>query len=196
MKSTVQGRSYLVLPDDERFPSKIPKGAADRNLDRLERAAERMREAVRRTEEEAPELARLIDFDAPWYAEGLSDRLKCLASDLAGLKEILRTHRDEIPAPEEVMTLEDYGFRPGYFSSRYRSKWEKDLEETEEKTVTEEILLFEEKPMRRIITTLWKNEPHGRSSTSITYRKLPMGKKLSLAAENSRRKFLKGREEC
>jgi hypothetical protein len=66
------------------------------------------------------------------------------------------------------------------------------IEDTEKKEITEEIILADKtknpdaEPIRRIRTTLWEKTEYGRASTSITYKKLRIGKKLMRAIENTR----------
>ena len=55
-----------------------------------------------------------------------------------------------------------------------------------EKEITEEVVIVDGKKLiRRRRTTLWEITPGRKSSKSITYKKLPMTKKLQRAAENT-----------
>ena len=58
--------------------------------------------------------------------------------------------------------------------------------------IIEEILLLDE-PVRRLRTTLWEKTSYGKSSKSIRYKKLPIGKKLAKAIENTKKEAYRDR---
>ena len=64
--------------------------------------------------------------------------------------------------------------------------FERTINDSGEKEITEEVVIIDGKKLiRRRRTTLWEITPGRKSSKSITYKKLPMTKKLQRAAENT-----------
>ena len=119
-----------------------------------------------------------ISFD-----EGRSCTLDELSCSIAKLSDFLKTHNDDFEIPKPVITLETLGF---YKTQNFKFPfYEKKLEETEEKEVVEEIVYYENKLYHRIRTTLWSYRNGWKSSVSIKYKKLPIGKKLMKIIKNT-----------
>ena len=95
---------------------------------------------------------RTDDYDLKGRVHKALENLECL-------QEQLKTHNDDIPLYEEIVTLPDLGYRKDPVS-RHRL-WEKVKEDTDEQEIIEEILLLDE-PVRRLRTTLWKRPAMGK----------------------------------
>ena len=194
MQTRVDGRNYVILYDDDRVPEKINKNKVDGALKKLETALKSIQDVIDKAYDDNYNLYRMLDkciFDYYPYCTGLDDG-KCSTIDsmLYSVRQLQETLKedDEIPdykeAYENSILLEDLGYKNSWGGRR--GVWEKVLEDTDEKEVVEEIQRFED-PLRRIRTTYWEKTDYGKSSTSITYKKLRIGKKLMRAIENTAR---------
>lgn len=190
MLSRKEGRNYVVLRAGERIPLKLNAKRLDGRLGRIEKALEtigkELKDAYRSDYEEYALLREEIFENAGSYVsfdEGKCSIVDNLLYGLRQMKETLAGEDDEILPEEEVVTLRDFGYEELY---RGYGIWEKVLENSEEREVVEEIQRLED-PLRRIRTTNWKRTDYGKTSTSITYRKLPIGKKLAKAIENTKK---------
>lgn len=183
MKSKIRGRNYIILYDGEKYYSKVNKSKLDRSLKRVIEALEILNSEI----EKRDDISELI-MDEVFYDYGYDDysyridRIRNALKDAQELKEQLETHDDEIPEPEEVILLEDIGFRHRPFDKR--GYWTKLIENTADREVTEELWLSE-KPIRRKRIIDYEKTEYGRSSTNIEYKNLTIGKRLMKVIENT-----------
>lgn len=196
MLSRKEGRNYVILNQDSEMPVKINRNKLDKKLNRLKKALSAVQKELADAYDEDSSLYMILRdevFDG-YSTEGLYDGKSGWIDDvlyrISSVQETLAGEDDEIPDKEDMITLDSLGYRNMYLQeARF---WEKVIEDTEEKEVTEEIILADRtknpdaEPVRRIRTTLWEKTEYGRASTSITYKKLRIGKKLMKAIENTR----------
>ena len=192
MKSKVQGRNYLVQQGECDIPEKLNKKATDRSLTVLRKALETVSTVMKDAYETDYTLFKFLEGHLVCgytkdYSGGTNWALEEAINNIRETEEILKTHDDEIKKPEEAMTLEDLGYRNQY---HYKKKtwYEKILEDTEEKEIVEEVIVIENKILRRQRTTIWEKTSYGRSSKNITYKKLRVTKAILRATENTIRK--------
>ena len=199
MKSRVDKKDYCILLEGDRFPFKLNKKKMDQALSVLIQAFSSTGETLDSICSETPDIWNFIckmAFDLEYYYNCYTDdydlkgRVHKALEDLEDLQEQLRAHDDEIPIYEEIVTLPDLGYRKDPVSRH--KLWEKVREDTDEQEIIEEILLLNE-PVRRLRTTLWEKTSYGRSSKSIRYKKLKIGKKLAKAIENTKREAYRDR---
>lgn len=196
MLSRKEGRNYVILNQDSEMPVKINRNKLDKKLNRLKKALSAVQKELADAYDEDSSLYMILRdevFDG-YSTEGLYDGKSGWIDDvlyrISSVQETLAGEDDEIHDKEDIITLDSLGYRNMYLQeARF---WEKVIEDTEEKEVTEEIILADRtknpdaEPVRRIRTTLWEKTEYGRASTSITYKKLRIGKKLIKAIENTR----------
>lgn len=113
------------------------------------------------------------------------DTIKNLSADILKLLEKLQNGKDKIPEPEELMTLEDIGFKQEWGSKYF---YEKVLEDSDEITIVEE-LQIKGKPLYRKRTTVWTKIKGGRESKEIIYEDLKLDKKLRKIVKNTKEKI-------
>lgn len=196
MLSRKEGRSYSALLDGERFPSRMNRKRTDAAVKKIESALKTLRDELKKAYEDDYGTYMMLSsevFDRSSYQRGSCSDGRCPAVDdmlygIENVREILEGEDDEFPTYEETVTLRDIGFRDSYSRNGF---WEKVLEDDGEKEVVEEIQNYES-PLRRIRTTVWEKTDYGRKSKSITYRKLPIGKKLRKTIENTARESGRG----
>ena len=199
MKSKVDKKDYCILLEGDRFPFKLNRKKMDRALSDLIQVFSSTGKALDSVCNETPDIWYFIckmAFDLEYYYNwrtneyDLKGRVHKALEDLEELQEQLKTHDDEIPLYEEIVTLRDLGYKEDPVS-RHRL-WENIREDTDEQEIVEEILLLDE-PVRRLRTTLWEKTSYGKSSKSIRYKKLPIGKKLAKAIENTKKEAYRDR---
>ena len=196
MLSRKEGRNYLILNQDSDIPVKINRNKLDKRLNRLKKALLTVQKELADTYDKDSDLYIILRdevFDGYSTGElydGKSGWIDDILYRISSVQETLESEDDEIPDKEDMITLDSLGYRNMYpQEARF---WEKVIEDTEEKEITEEIILADRTKnpdaghVRRIRTTLWKKTEYGRASTSITYKKLRIGKKLMKAIENTR----------
>lgn len=182
MKSKVEGRNYVVQFDGDDFSTKLNKRKTDKVLRTLSDSLQKIMDCLQNdvnTDVDLYDFVRVLFFDNNFDEEVL----KVLLSDVNCAKEILATHNDEIVEEKDVLNLEKLGYKPLRWMAR--PFYEKLLEDTNEKEVTEEIQCYNGTILRRLRITLWETKPGVRSSKSIRYRRLKVGKKLLHAIQNS-----------
>lgn len=201
MLSRKEGRNYVILRQGEKIPSKVNKKRTDDKLKKLQSALKTIKDELQDAYDNDPELYHLMQEEVFSRCEcsyrelydGSIGWIEDAIYSISELKENL-AEDDEIPKEEDVVTLRDLGYTKASLSSPDLEFWEKILEDTEEKEVTEEIVYSSlppakelgAEPVRRIRTTLWERMAYGKASTSITYKKLRIGKRLMRAIENTR----------
>ena len=202
MLSRTEGRNYIILGPGEKIPSKINKKKTDKKLEKLQAALNTIRDELQDTYESDYRLYDLLQDEIFSRCEcsyremnsGSIGWIEDVIYSISELKENL-SKDDEIPEKESITTLYDIGYQRTHLLSD-ACFWEKILENTEEKEVVEEIVYSDNpgekdhgiKLTRRIRTTMWEKTKYGKASTSITYRKLRIGKKLAKVIENTRLK--------
>lgn len=200
MLSRKEGRNYVILRQGKKIPSKVNKKRTDAKLEALQSALKTIKNELLDVYDNDPELYHLMQEEVFSRCEcsyrelydGSIGWIEDAIYSISELKENL-AEDDEIPKEEDVVTLRDLGYTKASLSSPDLEFWEKILEDTEEKEVTEEIVYSSLPPakelgaesVRRIRTTLWEKMAYGKASTSITYKKLRIGKRLMRAIENT-----------
>lgn len=196
MLSRKEGRNYLILNQDSDMPVKVNRNKLDKKLNRLKKALSTVQKELAGAYDEDSSLYMILRdevFDGYSTGElydGKSGWIDDVLYRISSVQETLAGEDDGIPDKEDVITLDHLGYRNMHLpENRF---WEKVIEDTEKKEITEEIILADKtknpdaEPIRRIRTTLWEKTEYGRASTSITYKKLRIGKKLMRAIENTR----------
>lgn len=186
IKATVKGYNYLIQNDSERHTIKINKKRTDRTLNRISESLKVIRQEVKNAYDHDPSLYYLLDYlfgdTRIEVRDGECIFLDNALEDITKLQDVLETHDDVILVTGEDETLLDLGYK---FNAAYGKIYEKTIEDTEEKEIVDEILITEEGPLRRIRIIEWEVSEYSRSSKSIKYRKLPIGKKLKRAIDNT-----------
>ena len=196
MLSRKEGRNYLILNQDSEIPVKINRNKLDKKLNRLKKALSAVQKELADAYDEDSSLYMILrdevfdGYSTGGLYDGKSGWIDDVLYRISNVQETLAGEDDEIHDKEDMITLDSLGYRNMYLQeARF---WEKTIENTEEKEVTEEIILADRTknpdagPVRRIRTVLWEKTEYGRASTSITYKKLRIGKKLIKAIENTR----------
>lgn len=184
MNSTIIGRNYLVWDEFDKTPDKLNKKRTDKSLQKLSEAFEAIESVIHDSYENNYGLYRILDscFDRNGIGD-LQWKIKSLRDDISGIQKQLAEHKDDVPREDDSILLSDLGFKRDNSWPKYM--YFKTIEESDEKDVIEEILIKDE-PIRRTRTTIWEKTDYGRSSRSITYRKLRIGKKLMAAINNQK----------
>lgn len=186
IKATVKGYNYLIQTDNDRHTIKINKKRTDRTLKRISDSLKIIRQEVKNAYDHDPSLYYLLDyiFDDTRIEvrDGECIFLESVIEDITKLQDVIETHDDVILATGENETLLDLGYK---YNAAYNKIYEKTIEDAEEREIVDEIMITEEGPLRRLRTIEWEVSEYSRSSKSIKYRKLPIGKKLKRAIENS-----------
>jgi hypothetical protein len=191
MKSKVKGRNYVILRrDDCRIPEMVNKKRLDNALVSLEKAFSAICEVLDDLYRNDRSAHSIVEDNALYWV--LRDRyelsdsscfdLDRVLDDIHELRVFLATHDDEIRPEEEVITLNDLGFREEIPGGGFR--WEKCIEDNDEREIVEEICILEDGPVRRIRTIEWEKTDYGKSSKSIRYKKMPIGKRMMKAINN------------
>lgn len=195
VKSKIEKRDYCILKDGERFPIRLNKKKTDHIISSLIHKFGSLENVLEDIQREDSDIGNFVLntvlrslYNMSYYsdAQDFQYQIQNVLKDLVDLQEFLKTHDDEIKPEEEVVLLSDLGYKKDYVGKL----WGKILEDTDEKEVTEEILLYE-KPLRRIRTIIWEKTDYGKSSKSIRYKKMPIGKKLEKAIENTQNEVAK-----
>ena len=186
IKATVKGYNYLIQTDNDRHTIKINKKRTDRTLKRISDSLKIIRQEVKNAYDHDPSLYYLLDYlfgdTRIEVRDGECIFLDNTLEDMTKLQDVLETHDDVILVTGEYETLLDLGYK---FNAAYGKIYEKTIEDTEEREIVDEILITEEGPLRRIRIIEWEVSEYSRSSKSIKYRKLPIGKKLKRAIDNT-----------
>lgn len=186
IKATVKGYNYLIQTDNDRHTIKINKKRTDRTLKRISDSLKIIRQEVKNAYDHDPSLYYLLDYlfgdTRIEVRDGECIFLDNAFEDITKLQDVLETHDDVILVTGKDETLLDLGNK---FNAAYGKIYEKTIEDTEEREIVDEILITEEGPLRRIRIIEWEVSEYSRSSKSIKYRKLPIGKKLKRAIDNT-----------
>ncbi len=187
MQSRKEGRNYLIQFYDL-APRKINRRLTDKLLQQAGKHLDALINIYKTAIEKEYSLTYLISLtdDIETFVEKLEAERKWIKDSY----ELVTTHQDEIRQPETYLDFEDLGYKWNMGFSQYKKTgfpqcYTKTIEDTDEKNVEEEIWIFEDGEIsRRIRTTLWDIVEYGKSSRSITYKKLRVTKKIKLAAAN------------
>ena len=188
MLSRKTSRNYEILDDGESMPYKIPRVLTDRTLRDIRDGMHKVNQAIRRLWEDGSNdaypfvMRRLLPYDMQ-EDDGKVWHLLDMEHDAAALLAALQTKNDEIPEPWRVATPEDYGYNKSFGWNR---KWEKQIRNDDELTITKELIVQKDgKILHRLCTITWETMPGIRSSTSIRYKTLRLGKRLEAACRNA-----------
>ena len=181
MKSRIEGRNYIVLPNEAKFPVKLNQKRVNKTLMELDVSLKKIQFLMKQLYETDYDAYKLIvnqvfgenvfDFD-----EGKSHQLNMMIDNLDEFYQQLLTGNDEIPAREEIETLEDLGYSCRMLD-RNNVMYEKTLKKAENEDVIEQIFEWEGKVVRWIRTIYWEESEFGRSGKS-TRRKIGNTKRL------------------
>lgn len=186
MKYKRTGKAYW-FSNGEYSPEKVSKQLADTSLARLTDALRRLQDVVKTVAEKNPEFFFLLNeevFHDEWdFDHKCSPLADDLLDNLSRLREEMSKGNAEFG--KKTVFLEDLGFRAVSWGNI--NIYEKVLEDSDEKEVVEELQWFNNTLHRRIRTTYWEHEPGCKRSVKIKYKKLPIGKKLLKAYEETKK---------
>lgn len=187
MRSRVKGYNYIFKIDDDYYPERANKKQTDKSLKKIAAAIQTINDEIAAVYENDYGLYKLIDEYVISETrmecdDGRCRQLEYALDSLKELQETLATHDDEITMTEESETLSAFGYKCLFSDDRF---YEKIIEDSNEREVVDEIQFHGEKPVRRERTIVWKKVDGGRQSETITYKKLPISKKLMKAIYNS-----------
>lgn len=200
MKCKKTLRRYII----EDYPGKIKKlnrKKVDTTLNRLNQLVSGLHRLIHDTYENDPDLYWFIHdhiyMPDSYYLTDNDDQYMLLDTSLSisDLIKFLKEHDDDIqPLP---VRLEDLGFKDFWFYHKPHELhvFEKTLEDSGEKEITEEVVINGDDIYRRKRTTVWEITPGCKSSKSIRYRKLPLTKKIKAAALNTKAAWIKKDED-
>ncbi|MBQ2183841.1 MAG: hypothetical protein II399_04325, partial [Lachnospiraceae bacterium] len=156
-----KGNNYIIADDEGRNQTKLNKKKTDAAVKKLGDAFSTISQTMQKLYDEDTELYYFIisrindslDFD-----EGKSWKLNDILFDLRATDAALKTQRDEIPDPENIMTLEDYGFKADRVDIRRgdTTVYEKRISDNDDTEVVEEIVVFKDGAIRRLRTIEWE----------------------------------------
>ena len=198
MRSRKEGRNYVIQYYNEK-PIKINRKRTDKACLTIINLTRKLTDLIKKVYEKDPVLCDTLfnvgdeprgnysyDTDVDSIVYGLEKAIQ----NFQDFYDIVSTHNDEIRKPETYLCFEDLGYKWNMSLSCYRkNEWPqvytKTIEDTNERSIEEEIWIFKDRELtRRIRTTLWDTTDYGKSSRSITYKKKPLTKKIKLAAAN------------
>ena len=187
MKSKVEGRNYAIPEDWMDRPVRINKKETDAVLKKMNHALTDLIDVFRDAYEHNVDLYDILkesffDFD---ISEGKSWRFDYAKRTCDEMIQSLSENDDDIKDELYYTTLKDLGFKQDY-AVDYR--WEKIIEDTDEKEIVEEVV-FLKKTIYRRRTTIWEKIPYGRSSKEINYETIRLTNKMKMICENTKRIF-------
>lgn len=193
MLSKVDGDEYLFTDNGGRFPFRIEKDKVDSVIESLKYDLQHFNDTMKELYEEKYNLYALITdelffSDDDWY-DGESYKIKAMENDLKYFQDFLAEDND-IPEYEDIVVLEDLGFEKRVYGPE--GVWVKMVQDSEEKEVTEEVWPYNEPPMYRKCSVLWKRiGPGHKQSEKISYDDLEITDELANAIKNTKEKALK-----
>ena len=185
MKSKIDGRKYAILAEWMDKPVRINKKETDDELKKLSRALTNLADVLHGIYSNNEDLYHILKesfFDSD-ISEGHSWRLDHAKRTCDDLIQELAENDDDIREELYYTTLKDLGFEPDFHAN---FRWEKVVEDTNEKEVVEEVV-FLNKILHRKRTIIWEEIEHGKSSKEIIYESLKIDKRLRTIVENTRR---------
>ena len=185
--SKIQGHNYIVQESPQDLSEKLNRRHTDAALEQIVKDAKSLRGIMLYLHDQdyaVYEFMRKYIFSGYWrgleFEDGKSYLLDTIIEEAQGVLRSLHERSDEIVPQEKIITLIDLGFQADYASRGKR--YEKVLEDTDEREVVEEVLLCKEgEVLHRKRTTIWTKQTWGKSSSSIRYRNVPTSKKLFFA---------------
>ena len=187
MKSKVEGRNYAILADWMDKPVRINKKEMDTALKKINRALTDLNEVFESIYQNNDDLYNILrEFLSHLeVSEGSSWRLETAKEISDEMIKELAENDDDIKDELYYTTLKDLGFKQDY-AENYR--WEKIIEDTDEKEVVEEVLFLDRVIYRRR-TTIWEKTSWGKSSKEIKYETIRLTNKMKMICENTKREF-------
>ena len=187
MKSKVEGRNYAILADWMDKPVRINKKEMDTALKKINRALTDLNEVFESIYQNNDDLYNILrEFLSHLeVSEGSSWRLETAKEISDEMIKELAENDDDIKDELYYTTLKDLGFKQDY-AENYR--WEKIIEDTDEKEVVEEVLFLDRVIYRRR-TTIWEKTSWGKSSKEINYETIRLTNKMKMICENTKREF-------
>ena len=194
IKSKIDGHNYIYQIDDEdnidRGVQRINKNKTDASLRRLRNAITAICDELEKVYKGNYNLYSLIDEEDIFCGnlqleDGDIHMLRAARNRIAELETMLHTQNDDLDyvPPKEMITLSDLGYKAVMNRTPF---YEKTLEDSDEQEVVEEILVTSSGDyLRRKRTIIWDNTTYGRSSKSIKYKNLSIGKKLYKTIQNT-----------
>ena len=191
MRSQIRNNTYRIMRLDDRLPVELNKEQTDESIEKIKTAIHAINEEIKNLYHENYDLLSFLDSEVFEPAslnvdDGKIWNLNYAEYVLDEIQDSLKSNDDNIPEIDDVLTLEDDGFRKMDYGRH--DLWEKVLESNNEKEVVEEILLFE-KPIRRIRTIFWEIHPGVKSSKEIKYEELEIDEKLLKHINNTKREY-------
>lgn len=178
-------KEYTILEEDSKTPVVLDRKKADELYSVL---AEKFSEISNiLTDAEGTEEEIFLDDKVLSYytLDSLNyNVLNEISEEIRTLLERLQNGKDKIPTPEDLMVLADIGFKKEWGTDHF---YEKVLEDTEEKTVVEE-LQIKGTPLYRKRTIIWTPIKGGRESKEIIYEDLKLDKTLRKIIKNTKSK--------
>lgn len=181
MLSTVRDNKYIVLEDDSAYAQEFDKEQVDKALKDLRAAFSSLAKIYGNLEE-----SNICEFfeshisirDSTYY-KSPQQIFSDMAIRFGRLQKALKSSDDEIPPPEDRLTLEEIGFvevRPGFY--------ENVINDTEEAEVVQEVQ-FGDKVLFRLRTTIWEPTDFGKTSKEISYTNLPLTEAMEKIINNT-----------
>ena len=201
MKSRINGNKYEILRDEnDIYPIKVNKNQTDKTLKKLRDALEQVQNILKDEYDKekndlyyliADEVFRESNID---ISDGKIWKLKFAVDNIDELQTFLAEHNDEIKPAEQKITLWDIGYKKSILGDSDYMFWERCITETEEEEVVEEIIFNSTELLHRKRTIVYEPDESGRHSTSITYKNLPVSKKLLQIIENTKVQVAEGKD--
>ena len=179
---------YNVLEDDKRHPVSFDKETADTVLAKIGDALSDIERTMLNLYRKDPVLYQFLSrnvFEPAGLAcaFGSMQEIENASGAVKWLSKIFATYDDIVPTYEDTLNLDDINFK---LVAKDPAMWEKIIEDTEERQVTEEIILLEDGSItRRNREITWEKVPNGRLSKSIKYTDLPVDDKISGIVERT-----------
>lgn len=190
MSKKLKGK-YRIITDDDRFPIELNMKRTDETLSEMKVVLAKFNLLLKKTHEEDPDLYGVIVRQVFPYSgidvdDGSALVLKYLEDSVGDLIRFLKTHDDDVKKRDELETLEDIGYKRPIETSNI-DVWEKMIEDCDDREVVDELLFnnTSKKVFHRLRTIEWERTHCGKSSRSISYSDLPIGKDLRRVIKNT-----------
>ena len=187
MLSRKENGKYILWDEESRERIEVDKKKADKVLSELEKDLSHIQTLLEDIYWSSPSFYNYLnDYILMDMAEKLMDtEMKDSIKNLKEFSKNLSQRQDEIPAPEDYMTLEDIGFQKCHRTIASHM-YEKIIQNNAQYEIVEEIFLFHEKILYRKRITEWEEEIQGcRISKNIMYVPLHLDNYLEKIIENT-----------
>ena len=187
MRAKKDKNKYLILYDGEHLPVSISQKKLDNALEKFDKKLDSLIDFFQTLYDDDYELYQffkevLCDYS---YNAGLDDGTVGLLRDwkycVSEAKDTLSVQDESIKPVVDSRMMEDLGF----VKKPWESIWEKEVKETCEVSVFDQVFEDSGTLYRRRCTIEWEPVEGGRQSKSVKYRKLPVSKEILLAYSNS-----------